>query len=249
MVPRRPLLLYLHGFLGHPNELGFLRGNHSLYDVLEVPWANLLHDNKDGSLVDVAIAINTYLDQQEIQEAYLYGYSMGGRLAMQLVSLYPHKWKGLILESAHVGFESGVQRREEQLKWEKKFTKLTAGNVKEFLKEWYSQPLFKNSKTLMSEEALKQKESYDMDLIRKWGRQLQTANQVYFVPTLIRYKRPILYLAGEDDIKYSKLGQMIEQQVKTAKTVIIKEADHNVHVCKPDKLKKEMDRFIEEESS
>ncbi|MBH37736.1 hypothetical protein CL658_01760 [bacterium] len=244
MIANRPLIVYLHGFLGNPNELDFLGHKQGLYDVYGVPWATLLRNNKHATLGDVAMAINTYLDEAEIKGGSLYGYSMGGRLAMQLVSLYPHKWKSLILESAHVGFENGIQRREEQVKWEENFKQLTHNNTNDFLKKWYKQPLFKKSKALITNEAWKQKETYDIELIRQWGIQLQTANQGYFIPFLKEWKKPILYLAGKEDKKYSKLAKTIEKQVETAKSIIIEDSDHNVHVCNANNVKKTLDDFI-----
>tara|TARA_B100000427_G_scaffold328355_1_gene341263 strand:+ start:7784 stop:8527 length:744 start_codon:yes stop_codon:yes gene_type:complete len=244
MTTKRPLLLYLHGFLGTTNELGWFNSNHDSYDVYEVPWATLLQGNKQWTMADMAIAINTYLETKKIQGTYLYGYSMGGRLAMQLISLYPDKWKGLILESAHVGFKNGIKRREQQLKWETEFNQLTRNSTKEFVKKWYDQSLFKYSKSLIRDDLYKQKESYQIEYIKTWGMQLQTANQVYFIPFLKEWKKPILYLAGEADDKYRKLGKTIERHVKTARTIIIKEADHNVHVCKPQEVKKEITKFI-----
>ncbi|RAP27164.1 hypothetical protein DID74_01100 [Candidatus Marinamargulisbacteria bacterium SCGC AG-333-B06] len=238
MKSKKPLLLYLHGFLGHHNELAFLMGNHGLYDVYGIPWGAFLKDSEYGSCVDIAIAINQYLDKKGIQGTYLYGYSMGGRIAMQLIALYPDKWQGLIIESAHSGFENGLERRDKQRLWEKNFKQLTEVDTEYFLLKWYEQPLFYRSKMMLTKQAWKRKKEFNIEQIKNWGLALQTTSQINMLPYLQAWHKPILYIAGEDDEKYSKLGKKIASIVKSCKTVIIQQADHNVHVCKPCEVKK-----------
>ena len=52
----------------------------------------------------IASDIVNLLDQLDLDDAHLLGYSMGGRLALFMALRYPERFKSLILESASPGF-------------------------------------------------------------------------------------------------------------------------------------------------
>ena len=246
MTVKKPLVIYLHGFLGHHNDANSLIQKHSSFDLVGISWSKLIQDNNCKTLVDLAITLNTLIENHYDKARYLYGYSMGGRLAMQLVGLYPEKWQGLILESAHIGFENGVQRRSQQIHWQETFQKLMSSDITTFLKQWYDQPLFHRSKQLLSQQEWKKKEGYSLEFIRDWALLFQTGNQIYFRETLRSWKNPILFLAGDEDSKYKELGLTLEKHIMAMKTVVVKQADHNVHVSNPVAVIAEINDFLKD---
>jgi len=152
----------------------------------------------------------------------LIGYSLGGRIALNLAWENHFNFKKLILMSAHPGLEDKdkVQRRE----WEKsiiqKFESLTKVD---FLRYWEGLPLF--SKSSLSIEISEDKYQKSFQLFTQY----LLSNQMNYLPELIKYRSKIVYLFGEYDSKYSKIAN--ELNLSGIRTLKFK-SDHRVYACK-----------------
>jgi 2-succinyl-6-hydroxy-2,4-cyclohexadiene-1-carboxylate synthase len=241
---KKPVLIFLHGFLGEWDELNFLKNYSLSFDIVGIPWGKLFLNNPDISFLDLAIKIKACCDLIKNQDCILYGYSMGGRLAMQVISLYPGYFKGLILESAHCGFNSGFLRREQERFWENKLLEFPKTSTKEFIKEWYKQSLFTKTAKKLSYTQWQHKYSYQIHDLLHMAVSLQTARHGYFIPTLHAWNKPILYLYGEDDSKYQVLANSEFKLLSHCKRMKINNADHNAHCCNKAQLSAEVNHFI-----
>ena len=157
-----------HGFLGTPADFEFLKDKNVI-----------LHDLYSGTPETKA-------------EDILIGYSMGGRLAMELAKR--HGFKKLILINAHPGLEDDKEREIRSLWEEEVLERLT--DPEKFLSWWNALPLFKNDKPLVRIP----------DGSSALFKKMLLSRQENFLPFLKENKGRVHWILGENDPKYSALA-------------------------------------------
>ncbi len=185
--PRHPPLIFLHGFLGAKEDwtdmFAYLE-KHFYCIALDLPG--------HGSAPycdDVLSTLKTIL-QTYSPKPIIVGYSMGGRIAMQLQEYA----SSLVILSAHPGLATKAERearRKIDETWSEKLLQLP---LEEFLAEWYAQPIFQHF------SLIDRRLSQDPQALSKIILQLSLANQEIFPISC-----PVLFLYGEEDLKYREL--------------------------------------------
>jgi 2-succinyl-6-hydroxy-2,4-cyclohexadiene-1-carboxylate synthase len=150
------------------------------------------------------------------------GYSLGGRIALNIASENYFNFKKLILISSHPGLndEEKVQRRNWENSIINKFETLTKVD---FLRYWESLPLF--SKSSLSLEISDEKYQKSFQLFKQY----LLSNQINYRADLIKYRHKIVYLFGQYDSKYSKIAD--ELNLIGIRTMQFN-SDHRVYACK-----------------
>ncbi|HXH75156.1 MAG TPA: alpha/beta fold hydrolase [Bacteriovoracaceae bacterium] len=165
-----------HGFLGSPNDFDFLP------------------HRKDIKCHDLSSDLNINLQPDDT----LIGYSMGGRLALDLAAKAEFKIKRLVLINAHPGFsteDEKVTRRQ----WEGLIEqKLLDEN---FMSYWNSLPIFKGDSPLseMSPEKLLNS--------RKIFQKLRLSAQKDYLPEIEKQLDKVFWIIGLQDEKYCGLAE------------------------------------------
>ena len=161
-----------HGFLGSPGDFEFLENeNVRLHDL----YQSIPETHADDTLI---------------------GYSMGGRLAMELAK--KNGFKKLILINAHPGLQDDKER-EVRSQWEEEvLERLT--DPEAFLKWWNALPLFQNDRPLITVR------EGSSDLFKK----MLLSRQENFLPFLQKNKDSVHWILGENDPKYSALGAKLK---------------------------------------
>ncbi len=166
------MIRVFHGFLGSPSDFQFLDGDkvilHDLYE--EVP---------NTSAQDTLI-----------------GYSMGGRLAMELAKR--NGFQKLILINAHPGLQDDKEKEGRRIWEDEVLERLT--DPKSFLTWWNELPLFKADLPLSSVP------SGSKELFKK----MALSRQENFLPFLRENKKKIHWILGENDPKYSQLATSLK---------------------------------------
>ena len=162
------MIRVFHGFLGSPSDFHFLKGDgvviHDLYK--EVPVTS--------------------------PDDILIGYSMGGRLAMELAK--KNGFRKLILINAHPGL-SDDKEREVRSQWEEEvLERLSLPET--FLTWWNALPLFHADKPI-------DKVPSGSDLLFK---KMALSRQENFLPFLLEHKENVHWILGEKDPKYAALA-------------------------------------------
>lgn len=150
------LILFLHGFMGDRNEfnsaIAFLDPDYS-YLTIDLPGhgkTQVLGSEEYYNMPNTAQGVINLLDELKIDNCYLVGYSMGGRLALYLALHYPERFDKVVLESASPGLLSQAEKDEREQKDNGIARKLERIKTKEeficFLSNWYSQNIFGNIK-------------------------------------------------------------------------------------------------------
>jgi len=222
----RLVLICLHGFLGHPDTFSaFLKP--MPYEVVSLGYQAFIEDRPDAGFLDLATTLMARIKAQCLPgtQPVLYGYSMGGRLAMQLVQLDPGYFGGLILESAHLG---GEQRTAQD--WFEPFSQYDSAD---FVQAWYNQALFAVSKDKVLAQERARLVVIDQETIRRWAIQYHVSTHGSFLQELQKVPYPILAICGGKDVRYHTLYQHWEQCILQLTLHVVSGADHAVHRCAP----------------
>jgi len=165
---------------------------------------------------------------------YLCGYSMGGRLALQMLETdslkFSSKVRGLILLSAGLGDDSPAER-ETRKKNDARWATMLRENPELFWKKWYELPLFKSLKDM----ALRAPQS-----LAKWEKsrlgheKMKLAETMeFFSPSQhgkllkgLKKQAKLLYLAGEKDQKYLEISEKIAKELPLASVERISGVGH-----------------------
>lgn len=239
-------VLFLHGFMGSGEEWG------SIIEALgpgirgwcpDLPGHGRTHAPKGeaGHSVETCIeALLQGLDERGVTRCPIVGYSMGGRVALQLAIRHPDRVQRLILESASPGIEDGAQRavrraRDERMAEELRALKNDREGFRAFLEKWYRHPLFDSLEHLpalraaLVETRLKNSPDGLAESILGMG----AAAQPSLWNSLDALTCPTLLIVGTLDRKYRQIGEQISESHPSIAIHEIDECGHNVHLEKP----------------
>lgn len=166
------------------------------------------------------------LSQRGIEKCHLVGYSMGGRVALELYHLYPEQITHLTLLAAHIGLEDPVEKKArwaEDLCW---IQMLKEYPLEFFLQKWYGAPLFQGFTPPARRgqiDPLFHAALLETHSLSKQTRRIPPKNT--------------LLLAGEKDLKYQILYRTI------GGAVVIKNAAHPLHLENPEGVAHAMDQY------
>ncbi|MFM6813362.1 MAG: alpha/beta fold hydrolase, partial [Dolichospermum sp.] len=122
------------------------------YLVIDLPGHGKTQvlDDEYYTMPSTATAIIQLLDQLKIDQCYLIGYSLGGRLALYLTLYFPNRFIKVILESASPGLATEMARLariKSDAQIARKLTRmLNKDDFYHFLNNWYQQQVFGNIK-------------------------------------------------------------------------------------------------------
>jgi 2-succinyl-6-hydroxy-2,4-cyclohexadiene-1-carboxylate synthase len=185
--PHDPPLIFLHGFLGAKEDwtdvFPYFEG-HFYSIAIDLPG-----HGSAPYCENVLSALKKIL-QMYSPKPIIVGYSMGGRIAMQLQEYA----SSLVILSAHPGLATQAEREAREkidAMWSEKILQLP---FEQFLTEWYAQPIFQSFSLI--DRRMKQ----DPQALSKMMLQLSLANQ-HISPISC----PALFVYGEEDLKYREL--------------------------------------------
>jgi 2-succinyl-6-hydroxy-2,4-cyclohexadiene-1-carboxylate synthase len=156
----------------------------------------------------------------------LLGYSMGGRLALHALLENDHPWQAAVIVSAHPGLESETERqarREADAVWA---TKALTGNWQRFLDEWNAQPVLggaiQRDPQVAGRLAMRRREIARSFVDWSLGAQAPLWER------LARIKIPVLWVAGEKDLKFRGLAERAVGAMPNARLAIAPGTGHRV---------------------
>jgi len=219
--------VFLHGFLGAKEDWEKMWDvlNHSFFCLgFDLPG----HGSSPGISPDYLRILSQEIKDSVASAPILIGYSLGGRLALQLAEADPSGYSHVILLSAHTGIQDQKEREARlifDLKWIDKLKSLT---MDAFLKEWYEQPLFRSlhKKPDLLQSILKKRGIQDPQRMAEVLWMLSAARQ----KAIDSFHPRTLFLYGEEDEKYQKLYSALPKELNVRK---IDQCGHVVHLENP----------------
>lgn len=182
---------------------------------------------------------------------FLYGYSMGGRLALKTALQAPKMFAGLILESTNPGIKDNAERAERRTTDAMRARRIK-NDYPAFLAEWEDLPLFKSP--LKPDEKLENKYkeihlAQDAEAMAASLLGFGTGSmKPVFRDVITNYKNPAMVVAGTEDQKYMKISQSLTSYFEQANFCPIP-AGHRVHLDNPSQLSREITQFTNQNSS
>ncbi len=242
-----PVILFLHGFLGSGEDFADIvpqLDDRFFCLCIDLPGHGKTCVVGDYSLSSTAHAIVDLLDQLNIPQAILMGYSLGGRLALSLALQFPDRFPKTILESASPGLKTETERALRREHDDKLADRLTSDFPK-FLSEWYDQPLLRSLKQHPDFAAIYQHrlENNPVELAKSL-RNFSTGRQPSFWSELAHYKQPLLLMVGARDRKFVSINQEIAARCQTAQLEILVNTGHNLHLENPQAFTMHISDFL-----
>ena len=240
-------LVFLHGFLGTPIE--WL----ALLDRLPSAWRRRCHcltlpghgPEAPAAMPWPLLAdwLDAELGRRGIHSAILYGYSLGGRLALHYAtsaqSLHTDgrsKLAGLVLESANPGLTSPEARRERMHSDALWVQRLRRESLRSVLEAWYRQPVFSDLTPARREELITLRSQHEPRRLAHMLAASSLARQPDLRPWLQCTSLPVLYLYGAADQKFANLAAELLAACPALEGARIPSAGHNLHLTSPDEV-------------
>lgn len=247
-----PILL-LHGFSGDKSSWDALR--RALQPTHQVIALDILGHgasdkpaNRDDYQIDrIACDIIDMLDQMDLDDVHLLGYSMGGRLALYLALHYPERFRSLILESASPGIASERERAARRQSDHALADSIEANGVDWFVNYWEGLPLWASQQRLSSDLRNAHREKRlgnDAHGLANSLRGMGAGAQLNLWPLLPSLHLPTLLIVGACDQKFRHINQYMLQRLPKAQLTFIEEAGHNTHLEKPAGFERAVKSFL-----
>jgi len=242
--PENPTLVFLHGFLGNTDDwsetVDLLKEDYCCV-CLDLPGHG--HSVATTAPLQAGFAychrlIREALDDLQIKQYTLIGYSLGGRIALDYARSQNDPYlQHLVLESCHTGLSTLAdreQRHTHDLNWAKRFA---TGSVIESLYEWYEQAVFSDLSCQEKDQLInKRRHNYGVCLANML---LATSlsKQTDILPFLENDSLKvnpltIYYCFGEKDLKFKELADKLSRQTNI-KVTEFAGAGHNIHHQSP----------------
>jgi 2-succinyl-6-hydroxy-2,4-cyclohexadiene-1-carboxylate synthase len=161
------------------------------------------------------------------------GYSMGGRLCLQLALDRPDVVERLVLVSASPGIADPALRAARRDADELLAQSIERDGVRAFLERWMAQPLFASlprERSGMDDRIRHNTVASLTYQLRVLGQGSQPSNW----ERLRELKMPVLLIAGELDLTYVALAHEMGQAIANARVVVIAAAGHACQLEQPE---------------
>jgi 2-succinyl-6-hydroxy-2,4-cyclohexadiene-1-carboxylate synthase len=236
-----PLLL-LHGFTGSGDSWAshipaFAKQFSPItIDILGHGRSDSPQNHSRYTMPQVAANIIALLDEWQIDQAALLGYSMGGRLALYLACHYPTRFSQLILESSSPGLPTEAERAARRQRDEALADWIEANDIESFVARWEALPLWESQRQLSEEvrHRLRQQRLQNNPVgLANSLRGMGTGAQPSLWPLLPMLQLPTLLLAGELDGKFVAINEKMGALLPNGRLQIIPHAGHTIHLERP----------------
>lgn len=186
----------------------------------------------------VSEQIESELDLQAEGSPVLIGYSMGGRIALQLAVRRPDAYRGLVLIAASPGISSDAER-EARAAWVAGWVAaLESDPIEQVLQRWYAQDVFASlqKRADLLEVILERRRENRPEALVQVLAALDVSRQQDLGPELNELPLDVLAIAGAEDAKYCRLVEALAEDCPAVRHVIVPGAGHCVHLEQPEKL-------------
>ena len=246
-----PAILFLHGFMGDRTEFELTIADiskqfycvainlpaHGEIDVIKQMTDQIADQDDYYTIQSTANLVIKFLDFLRIEQCFLVGYSMGGRLALYLTIYFPQYFHKVVLESASAGLRTAAEKSDRLAKDQKLATELEHlkhHDFRLFLENWYQQSIFASLRSHPDfPQMLEKRLNNSPAQLAKSLRNLSIGMQPSLWEKLSENEVPLLLLVGELDLKFVQVNQQMQQLCKLSQLQIVPNCGHNIHFENP----------------
>ena len=170
------------------------------------------------------------------------GYSMGGRYLLHIAVQHPEVVKGLVLVSTTAGLDLALERNERKAADDALADSIEQEGVPAFLDRWMSLPMFANLRPTAKDLAARKLNS-GVGLAESL-RQAGTGRQEPLWNRLDNIRVPTLIVTGEQDLKFSALGERLANTIPGSALEVIPQTGHAVHLEQPQQFSETVAEWV-----
>lgn len=225
--PQRPCIVWLHGFLGNHREWEPVSTAFNEWPQL---WLDLPGHGASAGLQAIDFAttdalITATLAHYHIENYWLVGYSLGGRLAMYHATHHRASGlRGLVVEGGHPGLDNETDR-EARLRhdtgWVARFRHEKLSRV---LEDWYQQPVFSDLDEQQRSALVALRSENNAAALAAMLEAVSLSRQPDLQAALLQLTLPFYYLCGERDVKFRAIATRLGLTPE-----VISGVGHNAH--------------------
>ncbi|WP_332460313.1 2-succinyl-6-hydroxy-2,4-cyclohexadiene-1-carboxylate synthase [Xenorhabdus lircayensis] len=236
-------LVWLHGLLGTGDDWLPLVNACDQYAslMIDLPGHGKSADlTVTGGFAEISELLSATLSEHQIDDYWLMGYSLGGRIAMYHATHGKHDGlRGLLVEGGNPGLFS-QQERDVRLQhdrhWAQRFRQEPLVSV---LADWYQQPVFSDLTLVQREQFIHLRSQNRGNRIADMLENTSLGHQPWLVPDLQQITTPFAYLCGENDRKFQNIARQYTLPLKT-----IPRVGHNAHYSNPAAFSAAVNHFL-----
>lgn len=247
-----PNLVLLHGFTGSAATWAPYRDALTGFRVIaiDLPGHGRTDVAPDGATFeDIADATVASARAHGADRAAWLGYSMGGRVALQVAARHPACVSRLVVESASPGLRSPEERSHRTAADDALAARILEGGLEAFVDRWAAQPLFASQKRLPPATLARERDARlanSAEGIAGGLRAMSVGRQPSLWEALEGMHMASLVVVGADDTKYVALGREAAERLPHARLEILYRAGHTVHLEQPSAFWAIVRSFLEE---
>ncbi len=240
-----PALLLLHGFMGLGRDWDAIR-DELAPDITTIAFDLPGHGNSVAKTAGIdSVRAAADLVHRSLRAVYegpyvLAGYSMGGRIALNMPLDGDDAPRGLVA----VGASPGIEHEDERLRrrsWDDQQAANIEDDFARFLDRWYDLPLFAPLRIHAGFKAMFARRAAMDRAGLAWAMRTLGTGNMPPVWEKIEHESgalsvPTLFVAGELDSKYSQLLVQTAQRCPAVRTQTIARSGHAVHLEQPQLL-------------
>ncbi|MEE3660604.1 2-succinyl-6-hydroxy-2,4-cyclohexadiene-1-carboxylate synthase [Brenneria sp. g21c3] len=229
--PARPWLVCLHGLLGSGEDWRPVTPFFNDWPLLlvDLPGHGGSRAVRTSGFAQVSRQLTATLRQQGIDDFWLLGYSLGGRIAMYHACYGPAcGMLGLLVEGGNPGLAQPRSRQERlshDADWARRFRHEP---IEAVLDDWYRQAVFADLDAVQRAALVARRRHNDGAAVADMLEATSLGHQPWLGETLRQRAFPFAYLCGEQDAKFQTLAKQDNLPLLT-----VTQAGHNAHLANP----------------
>lgn len=238
----RPWLVFLHGLLGSGDDwlplIPYLREWRCL--LVDLPGHGASQYLTAAGFADVSQRLSTTLRQQEINDYWLVGYSLGGRIGLYHACQGDARgMRGLLVEGSHPGLADLRQRQRRQHHDQRWIARFLQQPWLQVLDHWYQQPVFSELTAAQRQNLIALRANNNPVTVAAMFSATSLSIQPDLCSQLRHLSLPYTWLCGSHDLKFQAIAHQASFPLRT-----IADAGHNAHRANPADFAHQMMAFI-----
>jgi 2-succinyl-6-hydroxy-2,4-cyclohexadiene-1-carboxylate synthase len=226
-----PRLVLIHGFTQNRRCWGAvaddLARDHEVW-LVDAPG----HGDSADVEADLVEGARLVAELTGDRPATFLGYSMGGRLCLQLALDHPAAVGRLILVGASPGIEDPIEREQRRAADDALARRLADLGLPAFLDEWLAQPLFAGLDA--AHAFVRERLANTVAGLQSSLRLAGSGAQDPLWDRLGALQMPVLLVTGSADRKFEGIAEQMAARIPDARHVVIPDAGHTAHLENPD---------------
>lgn len=170
----------------------------------------------------------------------LVGYSLGGRLALSLLAVLPHRWRRLVIISAHPGLNCEHERRVRCQADQVWIECLREQGIVAFVNAWEAQPLFASQRQRVNHSQLaSQRQRRLSHHASALAQTLGCFGLGQMPPTwqaIATFQGPLHWIVGTEDTRFVAIAEQVKQHRPATTLHHLSSCGHNPLLEQPEQL-------------